>query len=264
MKKNMIKLAVIIGILLLVFVSVNVWAEEEEKPSVSADIAVLSKYVWRGYEFSKNSAVIQPSMTIGYKGAGLNLWGNLDTNAYQATNSESFNETDMTLSYDKSFGMVGLGVGYIYYALDGIADSQELYLSVSLDTLLSPSLKVYREIAHESAWYASLGISHSFKLPKEITLDLAGSVGYYSYDNTDTYAEVDENLTITTNKYSSMHDGLVSVGLTIPVGKYFTVVPMVAYSFPLTSDAENLIRYTNAYSNDSDYIFGGVTLSMAF
>lgn len=264
MKRSMIKLATVIGILAIIFGSINIWAAEEEKPSAAADIAVLSKYVWRGYEFSKNSAVIQPSMTISYKSIGFNLWGNLDTDVYQAANSESFNETDMTLSYDKSFGMVGLGAGYIYYGLDGVVDSQELYLSASLDTLLSPSLTVYREIAHESAWYASLGISHSFELPKDITLDLAGSVGCYSYDSTDTYAEVNDNLTITTDKYSSFHDGLISVGLTIPVGKYFAVVPMVAYSFPLTSDAKNLIRYTNAYSNDSDYIFGGVTLSMSF
>lgn len=264
MKKSIIKLAAVIGFLALIFGSVNVWAEEEEKPSASANIAVLSKYVWRGYEFSKDSAVIQPAATVSYNGVSFNLWGNLDTDVYQAANSESFNETDLTLSYDKSFGMVALGVGYIYYGLDGVIDSQEFYLSVGLDTLLSPSLKVYREIAHESAWYASFGISHSFELPKGISLDLAGSVGYYSYDDTDTYAEVDDNLNLTTNKYSSFHDGLISVGLTIPFGKYFKVVPMVAYSFPLTNDAKNLIRYTNAYSDDSDYVFGGVTVSMSF
>jgi len=42
--------------------------------------AVMSQYVWRGYELSRNSIVIQPSMTVGYKGFSVNLWGNLDTN----------------------------------------------------------------------------------------------------------------------------------------------------------------------------------------
>lgn len=263
MKRRMIKLAIVIGFLALIFGSVNTWAEEEEKPSASADVAVLSKYVWRGYELSKDSAVIQPSMTVSYKGFGFNLWGNLDTDVYQSANSESFNETDMTLSYDKSFGMVGLGAGYIYYGLDGVADSQEIYVSAGLDTLLSPSLTVYREIAHLPSWYLSLGISHSFELPKEITLDLAGSIGYYVSDDDD-FVKVDGNLNQTTDKYSAFHDGLVSVGLTIPWGAYFTVTPMVAYSFPLTNDAKNLIQYNNAYSNDSDYLFGGITLSMAF
>lgn len=262
MKRSMIKLAMVIGFLALVFGSMNVWAEED-KPSASGDIGVFSKYVWRGYELSKNSAVIQPSATISYKGFGLNLWGNLDTDVYQAANSESFNETDMTLSYDKNLGMVGLGVGYIYYGLDGVVDSQEIYVSVGLDTLLSPSLTIYREIAHVPQWYLSFGISHSFELPKGITLDLAGSIGYNASDD-DAFVEVDDNLNPTTNKYSAFHDGLVSVGLTIPWGAYFTVTPMVAYSFPLTNDAKNLIQFNNAYSNDSDYVFGGVTLSMAF
>ena len=75
--------------------------------------------------------------------------------------------------------------------------------------------------------------------------------------------EIDDNLNETTYKYSAFHDGLISVGLTIPVGKYFTVVPMVAYSFPLTNEAENLIKSTS-FSDDSDFVFGGVTISMAF
>ena len=42
---------------------------EEEKPTGDITAAVLSQYVWRGYELSRNSVVIQPSMTIGYKGS---------------------------------------------------------------------------------------------------------------------------------------------------------------------------------------------------
>lgn len=266
MKSWTIKLSAVsvIGFLVLILSSMNLWAEEEAKPVASADVAVFSKYVWRGYEFSKNSVVIQPSVTVGYKDVGFNLWGNLDTDVYgESRNEAQFNETDMTLSYDKSFGIVNVGAGYIYYALDAVDDSQEIYLSVGLDTLLAPSMTVYREISHLPSWYISLGISHSFELPKEMTLDLAGSVGYYASDD-DSFVEIDDNLNETTDKYNAFHDGLISVGLTIPVGNYFTVVPMVAYSFPLTDDAKNLIRYTNAFSNDSDYVFGGVTASISF
>jgi hypothetical protein len=266
MKTKMIKLSVatVIGLLVCIFTSINLWAAEEAKPSASADVGVLSQYIWRGYELSKDSIVVQPSITVGYKDVSFNLWGNLDTDVKSDTRDEGqFNETDMTFSYDKSFGIVGLGVGYIYYALDGIDDSQEIYLSVGLDTLLSPSLTVYREIAHAPAWYLSFGISHSFELPKEITLDLAGSVGYYASDDDD-FVKIDDNLNPTTDKYNAFHDGLISVGLTMPMGKYFSVVPMIAYSFPLSDDAKNLIRYTNTFSNDSDYVFGGVTVNISF
>jgi hypothetical protein len=253
----------VIGFLALIFSSMNLWAEDEAKPSASADIGVFSQYIWRGYELSKDSVVIQPSITVGYKDVGLNLWGNLDTDVYSDPRGQSqFNETDMTLSYGKSFGMVNLGIGYIYYGLDGIDDSQEIYLSLGLDTMLSPTLTVYREIAHLPSWYISLGISHSIELMKEITLDLAGSVGYY-YSDDDDFVEVDDTLTPTTDKYKNFHNGLVSVGLTIPVAKYFTIKPMIAYSFPLTNNADNLIKSTS-FSNESDFVYGGVTASISF
>ena len=155
-----------------------------------------------------------------------------------------------------------MGAGYIYYGLDGVDDSQEIYLSLGLDTLLSPTLTVYREIAHLPSWYISLGISHSFELPKEITLDLGGSIGYYASDDDD-FVEIDDNGNATTDKYNALHNGLVTVGLTIPVGKYFSVVPMVAYSFPLSNEADNLIKSTS-FSDKSDFFCGGVTASLSF
>ena len=267
MKNRKIKLAVVtvMGFLVLIFSSMNLWAEDEAKPSASADVGVFSQYIWRGYELSKDSIVIQPSATVSYKDVSFNLWGNLDTDLYTDPNGESqFTETDMTLSYDKSFGMVSLGAGYIYYGLDGMDDSQEIYLSIGLDTLLSPSLTVYREVSHYQGWYISLGVSHSFELPKEITLDLGGSIGYYAYD--DVY-EFDDNGNETTDKYSALHNGLISVGLTIPIGKYFSVVPMVAYSFPLSNEADNMITYTNlsaGFEDKSDFFYGGVTASLSF
>ena len=270
MKHWTIKLAAVtvIGFLAIVFTSINIWAAEEAKPSASADVGVFSQYIWRGYEFSKDSVVIQPSITVGYKDVSLNLWGNLDTDVYTDPDGQSqFNETDMTLSYGKTFGMVNAGVGYIYYGLDGITDSQEVYLSLSLDTLLSPTLTVYREIAHLPSWYISLGISHSIELGKKITLDLSGSAGYYYSDSDDDLVEFDDNLKPTTKKYQSFHNGLVSVGLTIPVATYFTIKPMIAYSFPLSNEAENQIKGTNkvnGFSEDSDFIYGGVTASLSF
>ena len=191
----------------------------------------------------------------------MNLWGNLDTDYYPVDQAQ-FNETDMTLSYDKTLGIVSLGAGYIYYGLDAADDSQEIYLSVGLDTLLSPSLTVYREIAHQPLWYISLGVSHSFELPKKITLDLAGSVGYYSSDDDD-FVKVDDNLNPTTDKYNAFHNGLISVGITIPFWDYFKVTPMIAYSFPLTNDASNLIKSTS-FNDKSDFFYGGVTASMSF
>jgi len=95
--------------------------EDVDRPTASLDVAFLSQYIWRGYGLSRDSLVIQPSVTAGYKGFSLNLWGNLDTSfqggkdyAGDYKDDSKWNETDMTFSYGHSFGMVGLEAGFIY------------------------------------------------------------------------------------------------------------------------------------------------------
>lgn len=272
------------GMFLTVFISIPLYALAEEKPlapgegttvaeadredvdrpTASADVSFLSQYIWRGYELSKDSLVIQPSVTVGYKGFSLNVWGNLDTKSYAGPfkDSAKWNETDMTVAYDHSFGPVGIGVGYIYYALDSADDTQELYVSVGGDVLLAPTLTVYRDVDEYHGWYFNLGISHSFDLPHEITLDLAGSVAYYYSDNNST-VDYNNALDPTTSKFRNFQDGLVSMGLTIPFLKYFTAAPIIAYSFPLGNAADNMLKATSL-SNSAAHFFGGVTLSVAF
>jgi hypothetical protein len=234
-----------------------VHAEEAEKPTAGLDLGLFSQYIWRGLELSKDSLVIQPSVTIGYQGVSLNVWGNLDTDN-EAYGGSKYNETDLTLSYSKTFSIVKLTGGYAYYGLDGLTDSQEVFGSVGLTTILNPTITVYKEIAHTPAWYVSVGVSHSQELVNKITLDLAASAGYYSSDDTG-FAEANNP----NEKYQQFHNGLVSVGFTIPFAEYFSVKPIIAYSFPLTDKAEEYIQSVSL-SDDSDFIYGGVTVSMAF
>ncbi|MGC8735258.1 MAG: hypothetical protein ACP5SG_00510 [Dissulfurimicrobium sp.] len=54
----------------------------EERPTVNLSVALMSQYIWRGQELSHDSMVIEPSMTIGYKGFTYNMWGNMDTDRH--------------------------------------------------------------------------------------------------------------------------------------------------------------------------------------
>ena len=54
-------------------------AAEASKPTAALDLGVFSQYIWRGFELSHNSVVIQPSATLGYEGFSFNVWGNMDT-----------------------------------------------------------------------------------------------------------------------------------------------------------------------------------------
>ena len=260
-------LAVLMG-LFLSFVAL-LPAKAEEKPSADFSVSFLSAYIWRGFEFSKDSLVIQPSFTVSYKGFSANLWGNLDTDPYtpsrenDATNN--WNETDLTLSYGRGFfdDFLSAEVGYIYYALDESDDSQECFVSLGLDTLLSPTLTVYKEFAHYPHWYILLGITHAFEITEWASLELAASGSYlYSQDKVG-YPEVD-NGEETGDEFTGFHDGLISASLPMTFGEYFTVTPTLAYTFPLSGDAGDQIEYFSFTGDDDSFLYGGVTCSFAF
>jgi uncharacterized protein (TIGR02001 family) len=256
-------------------------APEEEKPTADFSVSALSKYVWRGYEQTRDSIVVQPSLTVGYKGFSANLWSNLDTKPYSSipgrTYSGNWTETDLTLSYSKTFGPVNVGGGYIYYGLNAPysgapdpLDSQEIYVTIGLNTLLSPTLTVYKEIDHYHQWYALLAVSHTFELSKITSLKLAASASYLLSEDADKYPKYNSDSIATSDKFSNFHDGVVSVSLPIAPVKYITITPTVSYVFPLSNDAKYEMKALGKQGTarpsdrDSSYLYGGLTFNFAF
>jgi hypothetical protein len=253
---------------------------EEDKVTGEIDLSVLSAYIWRGYEQSRDSVVVQPALTASYKGFSLNVWGNLDTRPYSAADAKyaaNYTETDYTISYSKKFGILQVTPGYIYYGLGapyagGTAplDSQELFLTLGLDTILQPTLTAYKEIDHYRQWYFLLGVSHTIEFNKIVSLKLAASASYLLSTDETTYAKYDSNSLPTTDKYNNFHDGTASVSLPIAVYKTLLVTPTVSYVFPLCDDARYEMRAygkqgaANPSDRDSSYLYGGVTLSYTF
>jgi hypothetical protein len=220
---------------------------EEEAPSADASVAFLSKYVWRGFELSDGSLVIQPSLTASYKGFSANLWGNLDTD-YEAAGGHKWNETDYTLSYDGAYEKLGYGVGWIYYALDGTDDTQEFYGTVSYDILFAPSLTLYYDTdSFAGAWYANLGFSHTFMIAEKYGLDLGLAFGY-----------LDDG-----ESYNEFHDGNLSASMSFPVNEYLSITPEIYWSFPLSGDAGDYIQAASISDNDN-FVYGGVSASLSF
>ena len=249
-------------------------AAVEEKPTADLTVSALSAYIWRGQQQTRDSLVLQPSMTVGYKGFSANLWGNLDTNPYSPTDasySSNWTETDLTLSYSKAFGPVTAGAGYIYYSLNapysGAADppdSQELFATLAGNVLLAPTLTVYKEIDHYHQWYILFGVSHTFELTKTIGLKLAGSVSYLKSEDETTYPEYGDNALPTTDKFSNFHDGVISATLPITTFKYVTIAPTFSWVFPLSDDAKNEMKGRSKNGNEYNYFYGGVNLSFSF
>jgi len=265
MKRSAVSIVTSICLILLI-VGIDDLQAEEERPSTSLDVAVLSQYIWRGQELSRDSIVIQPSMTVGYKGLSMNIWGNLDTDQYDSEKGDNdWTETDLTLSYGKEFGMLSVEGGYIYYALEGTdADTQEVYLGFGLDTVLSPSLKIYRDIAKYPSWYFVLGLSHPIEINEKVSLELSGSVSYLLSDDEDDYPEIDGSGEPTDDEFDNFHDGVISANLPITLTKYITITPTASYCFPLSDDASDEMEWRSQRGEDDNFIYGGVVMSMAF
>lgn len=221
---------------------------EEEAPSADASVALYSKYVWRGFELSDDSIVIQPSLTASYMGFSANLWANLDTDFY-AMETHKWNETDFTLSYDGAYEKLGYGVGWIYYALDGTDDTQEWYGTLSYDVITAPSLTVYYDTdSFAGAWYANLAFGHSFMIGESYSLDLGLAFGYL--DDNDGYAE--------------LHDGNISASMSFPIGEYMAITPEIYYSFALSSEAKDYIAAASVSGDDDSFVYGGISASFSF
>jgi len=247
-------------------------------PDVTGSVSFtgLNKYIFRGAEISARSVVLEPSVTINYKGFSLNVWGNIDTDQHatqvfvpgkdgSGEGHKSFNETDLTLSYTYNIDKLALTGGYIYYGTEYAQQTQELYVSTTYDMIAHPTISIYRDIDANPGWYVNLSFSQSLPVAKmpngDMTVDLGASFGYYNISS----------LTPANKTYSALHDGMVKVGLTVPVAKNVVVQPITQYWFPLSGKAhhDQLVTVDGSIFNnnpaahiDNTFVFGvGATLS---
>jgi hypothetical protein len=242
MYKKLLKALVMIGLVALALGSLPAFAEDDSL-SISADAGVFSQYVWRGYALSDESIVIQPSVTLGYKGFSLNVWGNFDTDYFD--DGSDYNETDFTLSYDWTYEIINLGVGYIYYDQD-YEDTQEFFFKAAFEGYLNPTFTFYRDIDAAKGLYVNFAVSHSYAITTMYNLDLSASIGYYDLKDED---------------YSKLHDGKITASMVLPINDKLSMTPSLSYIVGITESAKDRIR---DYKGNSDHFVGGFTCTYNF
>lgn len=217
-----------------------------EGPHVSgtASVDVMSNYIWRGFKLS-NSVVVQPSAAITYGGFGANLWANYDTDLTENS------ETDLTVDYSFTLDKFAFDIGYIYYALDNIDDTQEIYLFIGYDILLNPTLTVYYDFDEGDGAFITASIGHNVEVGKDITLSLGALASYNA------------NSKYSIGDYNDFHHADLSASLSIPVWKNITAGPKIAYSFPLSNDAKDSME-SISNDGDKDILYGGINVTLSF
>jgi len=239
--------------------NLSVFAQDDIGIDVSFDF--YGKYIWRGQNVV-DDWVFQPSAGVSYKGFTGTAWGNLEMTSENGDSGE-FTEVDLSLDYTGAFpGMdtLSYSLGFVHYDFPdpgGADDTWELYWGLGLDVPLSPSVTVYHDVDEaDGGVYVSTGIGHSFGNVIELSsdmpvgVDLSASWGWGSSSYTKFYWGVND---------SEAQDMVLSAGFPIGLGEW-TLAPSINYVTLLSSD----LRKTDAYNKDSDYLFGGISLSRSF
>jgi len=232
---------------------------EETQTSGFASVDVMSNYVWRGQKLS-NSWVIQPSVGISYGVFGANIWSNYDSDRAESTSEDTghgeFTETDIALKYTRSVKKFTFVAGYVYYALDGASDTQEIYLSASYDTLLNPSLAIYYDYDEGQGAFIIASIGHPFDLGKDIPLEVGASASYNINNKVMGFDKDGDD-------FCNFYNAELSASVSIPITKALSVTPKAAYSFPLSNDAKEAISSTSD-DGDEDIFYWGINLTLSF
>jgi hypothetical protein len=217
--------------------------------SYGASAGVFSRYMWRGIRLSPG-AVIQPAVGMGYRGFYAEVWSNINLE------DAGWSETDLTISYSQSLVLADLEFGYIYYGVNDVEDSQEIYGKVSFHGPLEPSFAVYADIDSGKGAYFLGSVGHTLSFPGGYELGGHLSVGYNCKDG---WMGVKDDGT----EMNNFHDGQLSLDGVIPLYKGVTLEPIVAYSFPLTDDAKQSMRNGGVDGGTSTF-WGGATLRVEF
>jgi len=254
--KKMVSVLIVI-VLAALMVSSPVMAAVEVEGDVYA--GVYDKYMWRGLNLSGSQPVLQGGVDVSAKGFTLSYWSNVQLSdgcssgdADCALGSDEVTETDITLDYTHEFGPVSVSVGDIYYNFNVPGNTHELYLGVSADVILAPTLTVYYDWDYANdinadGLYYSLAVSHSFDLMESLSLGLGAAVNYsdespYLTDGMD-------------DVYSEWHNYELSSNLDYAITDQVSVSASVVYSSGISDEAKESLDSETAT---------GVSVTFAF
>ena len=221
----------------------------DQSISGSASLGIFNRYIFRGYRIGRDSAVVQPALSVSCGGISVSFWGNIDIKEKATVcfvpdrpGQKSLNETDLIVNYAHDLGRLGLIAGFIYYGTKYTTETQELYAGVSYNVFGKPTLTVYRDISAFPGTYILFSASQSLPLGKRITLDLGASAAYFSGSGEYWRTYLPSAGSYVGEKYRAFHDGMAKIGLTFPLGKRLGLQAAVQYFFPLSATAGRVIQ----------------------
>jgi len=221
---------------------------------VSADL--VSRYVWRGILINEDP-VVQPSATLTWKGLSLNVWQSWDTTD-QLNHRGKVQETDYTLSYSKTVldGKLTLSGGAILYTFPdaGVFNTTELFAAATVNTLLSPTIAVYKDIDESRGLYINPSISHTITINDKANVVLKASVGWGDAKNNGFYLG---------SAGGEVADYGLSAQLNYSVTSAFVVSPYIKFSDFIDGDIRTA-RSAGSSNGKSEQLVVGISAAYTF
>lgn len=240
------EIAVILGILLT---TINVsWAEEKVTGNVY--VGTYNKYLFRGVDLSDNQWVVQGGIDLNYKNFTLSYWSNMQTAGTANYKRNDLNETDITLNYAFTpIELLSCNIGNGFYSYDSatVKDTNELYLKVTVNTLLSPTVTLYWDWdeAKKKGQFFTLSISHNLEVAKDLSINL-GALAGYNMMNPSANAE-----------YSNLHNYELTVCAEYSLTEKIKITPSYMYSNAFNATARNIgnVHGESVYGIKSAFAF---------
>jgi hypothetical protein len=150
--------------------SVHHTAAAEESPiTVDLDVGVYTDYMFRGFNLYDGIS-FQPSIATSYAldengSITASVWSHIPGENSENDNDD-YTEIDYNLYYNRTIGDLSLSTGFMWYTYENsdLSSTAEVFLSLALDTLLTPTISVYHDFEEFDTQYYELGLSHRFDI----------------------------------------------------------------------------------------------------
>lgn len=225
-------------------------------PSIDAELALNSKYVWRGMTIT-DDPVLQPGVSATLGGIGASIWGNIDTSDVNG-NEWEFNEIDYSLFYSLGAPMVSLDFGFIYYDFPNTnADATtELFVAAEASVILSPHVAIYRDIDEIKGTYFEIGAAHTLPIGT-MGLELSADLGLGSEGYNKGYFGVGGVGSLTDDPSTGFNNLTIGAALPLDIIPLISLTPSVSYA-TLMGDAKD------AMDENTDAVWFGLTAGFHF
>lgn len=218
--------------------------------SVNIEADLASRYVWRGLALSKG-LVVQPAVSLSACGFTLCWWNNYDLG--EKTTPRRWNETDMTLTYEREVGplKVELGVqSYLYPSPTPCPNTAETLIQVGY--AVGPLTFLTRHssdlAAYAGSYFGEAGLEWEHDLHQRLLLEACALVGWASSRFNEAYVG---------SSGGAVHQAAVEIALVWKLTQHLALRPHVGLSGLLAGRGRRAV-------DEPDLVWGGLAASFAF